>query len=112
MKRMAEQDFDAAFKQVDAILAPASPIPAPKLGENEVKVGGRLEPIRSLLVGVCRPANFAGLPAIAIPCGFTQGGLPVGLQLIGPRWGEATLLAIALAYEEATPWHERHPGLV
>jgi aspartyl-tRNA(Asn)/glutamyl-tRNA(Gln) amidotransferase subunit A len=111
VKRMLERDFDAAFKHVDAILAPASPIPAPRLGENEVEIAGVQEAVRSLLVGACRPANFTGHPALSVPCGFTSEGLPVGLQLIGPRWGEAALLAIALAYEEATPWHKRHPDL-
>jgi aspartyl-tRNA(Asn)/glutamyl-tRNA(Gln) amidotransferase subunit A len=58
-----------------------------------------------------RPANVSGHPAISIPCGFTPSGLPVGLQLIGPKWGEAKLLAIALAYEDATEWQARHPEL-
>jgi aspartyl-tRNA(Asn)/glutamyl-tRNA(Gln) amidotransferase subunit A len=53
---------------------------------------------------------MTGHPAISVPCGFTQAGLPMGLQLIGPRWGEARLLAIALAYEQATAWHQRHPA--
>jgi aspartyl-tRNA(Asn)/glutamyl-tRNA(Gln) amidotransferase subunit A len=112
VKRSLEKDFDAAFEQVDAILAPASPIPAPRIGENEAEVNGKKDTVRSLLVGMCRPANFTGLPAISVPCGFTSAGLPVGLQLIGPRWQEQTLLAIARLYEEATPWHEKHPDLV
>jgi aspartyl-tRNA(Asn)/glutamyl-tRNA(Gln) amidotransferase subunit A len=111
MKRMLERDFDGALDRVDAILAPASPIPAPRLGQNEVEIGGAKDSVRSLLVGASRPANFTGHPAISIPCGFTREGLPMGLQLIGPRWGEAGLLAIALAYEEAAPWHARHPDL-
>jgi aspartyl-tRNA(Asn)/glutamyl-tRNA(Gln) amidotransferase subunit A len=111
VKRRLERDFAAAFERVDAILAPASPIPAPRLGENEAEIGGAKESVRSLLVGVSRPANFTGYPAVSVPCGFTRAGLPVGLQLIGPRWGEPGLLAIALAYEEATPWHDRHPVL-
>lgn len=109
VKRALEKDFDDAFEKVDAILAPASPIPAPPLGTHEVELNGKKETVRALLVGMCRPANFTGLPAISIPCGFTSAGLPVGLQLIGPRWGEPKLLAIARAYEQATPWHERHP---
>jgi aspartyl-tRNA(Asn)/glutamyl-tRNA(Gln) amidotransferase subunit A len=111
MQRALKRDFDDTFERVDAILAPASPIKAPYLGQSEVAIDGRLESIRSLLVGVCRPANFTGHPAVSIPCGFTTAGLPVGLQLIGPRWGEAKLLALALAYEDATPWHEMHPRL-
>ncbi len=110
-KRALEEDFSAAFRQVDAILAPASPIPAPRIGQEETQIDKKIENVRSLLVGTSRPANFTGLPAISIPCGFTREGLPVGLQLIGPRWGEARLLAIALAYEEATEWHQKHPSL-
>jgi aspartyl-tRNA(Asn)/glutamyl-tRNA(Gln) amidotransferase subunit A len=111
VKRQAEASFDGAFGRVDAVLAPASPIPAPRLGESEVNIAGRTQAIRSALVGVSRPANVTGHPAISIPCGSTRTGLPVGLQLIGPRWGEARLLAIALAYEEATEWHKKRPEL-
>jgi Asp-tRNA(Asn)/Glu-tRNA(Gln) amidotransferase A subunit family amidase len=57
------------------------------------------------------PANLTGLPALSVPCGFTAAGLPVGLQLIGRRNTEATLLGIAGQYEQATPWHERRPEL-
>lgn len=104
-------EFDAAFEHFDAILAPASPIPAPRIGEKEVTVCGEMETVRSALVRVNRPANFTGHPAISIPCGFTSAGLPAGLQMIGPRWGERRLLSIAQAYEEATEWHRRHPSL-
>jgi aspartyl-tRNA(Asn)/glutamyl-tRNA(Gln) amidotransferase subunit A len=112
VKRMLRRDFDNAFERVDAILAPASAIPAPRLGENEVEIGGEKAAVRGLLVGASRPANFTGHPALAMPCGFTPAGLPVGLQLIGPRWGEASLLAIATAYEDVTLWHTRHPGVL
>ena len=111
VKRKVEQDFDSAFKHVDAILAPATPIAAPRIGENELMVAGEKETVRSALVRLNRPANLTGHPAIAIPCGFTRQGLPVGLQLIGPKWGEATLLVIAFAFEQATNWHTRHPEL-
>ncbi len=111
VKREVEQDFQDAFKRVDAILAPSVPIPAPRLGEKEITIEGEKETARSALVRMNRPANFTGHPAISIPCGFTREGLPVGLQLIGPYWGEARLLAIALAYEDATDWHNRRPEL-
>jgi aspartyl-tRNA(Asn)/glutamyl-tRNA(Gln) amidotransferase subunit A len=110
-KRELTQEFDAAFERYDAIVAPASPIPAPRIGEKEVVIAGDAETVRSALVRVNRPANFTGHPAISIPCGFTREGLPAGLQLIGPRWGEARLLSIALAYEDATEWHMRRPAL-
>ena len=109
VKRELEQDFDSAFKRVDAILAPAVPIAAPRIGEDELIIAGEKETVRSALVRLNRPANLTGHPAIAVPCGFTQEGLPIGLQLIGPKWGEVTLLAIAFAFEQATNWHTRHP---
>jgi aspartyl-tRNA(Asn)/glutamyl-tRNA(Gln) amidotransferase subunit A len=68
--------------------------------------------VRPALVGSCRPANFTGLPAISIPCGFTRDGLPIGLQLIGRAFDETTLLRIAFSYESANDWRERHPIFV
>jgi aspartyl-tRNA(Asn)/glutamyl-tRNA(Gln) amidotransferase subunit A len=56
-----------------------------------------------------RPVNVWGLPAISIPCGFTKAGLPIGLQIIGPHWGEARVLQLAHAYEQATEWHKQKP---
>lgn len=112
MKVEAEKDFLAAFERVDAIVAPSTPICAPRIGQQEVEIAGEKETVRSALVRMNRPANFTGHPAISIPCGFTREGLPAGMQLIGPRWSEARLLSIALAYEEATAWHRRHPDLV
>ena len=90
---------------------PTLPIAAPRIGEKEVIIGGEKETVRSALVRLNRPANLTGHPAISIPCGFTRGGLPIGLQLIGPHWSEARLLSIALAYEDATEWHKRRPQL-
>ncbi len=111
-RREVEEDFAAAFEQVDAIVAPTTPIAAPQIGAPEIRVAGQRETaVRAELLRMTRPANLTGLPAISIPCGFTREGLPVGLQLIGPRWSEARLLAMALAYEEATAWHQRHPNL-
>jgi aspartyl-tRNA(Asn)/glutamyl-tRNA(Gln) amidotransferase subunit A len=105
-------DFTRSLEQVDAILAPVSPIPAPRIGYSRVAVAGQPETtVRAELLRLTRPSNMTGLPAISIPCGFTSEGLPIGLQLIGPRWGERRLLVLARAYEEATDWHHRHPAL-
>ena len=111
-RRLVQADFDAALSEVDAIRAPTSPIPAPPIGERQVRVEGERETaVRAELLRMTRPSNLTGLPAISIPCGFTSDGMPIGMQLIGKRWGEAPLLAIALAYEEATEWHNHHPAL-
>lgn len=109
VKREVVKEFEAAYERVGAIIAPTLPIAAPRLGENELTVAGAKETVRSALVRMNRPANFTGIPAISLPCGFTRAGLPIGLQLIGPRWSEARLLAIAAAYEQATEWHKRRP---
>jgi aspartyl-tRNA(Asn)/glutamyl-tRNA(Gln) amidotransferase subunit A len=105
-------DFEAAFEEVDVILAPTAPISAPRVGETQVRVtGDRETATRAELLRLTRPSNISGMPAISVPCGFTREGLPVGMQLMGPRWGEARLLAIARAYEQATEWHKRRPNL-
>jgi aspartyl-tRNA(Asn)/glutamyl-tRNA(Gln) amidotransferase subunit A len=111
-KRAIAAEFDEAFERVDVIVAPATPISAPRIGATAIRVAGERETtVRAELLRMARPANISGHPAISVPCGFTSAGLPVGLQIIGPKWGEARLLAIALAYEEATEWHARHPKL-
>jgi aspartyl-tRNA(Asn)/glutamyl-tRNA(Gln) amidotransferase subunit A len=102
-------EFDAALAGVDAIVAPSAPITAPRIGESVVKIRGEEETVRSALVRVSRPANFTRHPAISIPCGFTEEGLPIGMQLIGRHWDEARLLEIAQFYESETDWHTRHP---
>jgi len=104
-------DFAAAFERVDAIVAPASIISAPFIGQTKVSLAGQDLPVRQVLLRAARPANAAGLPALAFPCGFTKQGLPVGLQLLGPRYSEARILGFAAAYEEVTDWHLRHPEL-
>ena len=69
-----------------------------------------LRPAELKLLRNTRPFNVWGLPAISVPCGFTQGGLPVGLQIAGPHWREDSVLQLAHAYEEATAWHKRRCG--
>ena len=112
-RREVIEDFQAAFERVDVILAPTSPITAPPVGEKQVRVAGERESsTRAELLRLTRPANITGMPALSIPCGFTHAGLPVGMQLMAPRWAEARLLAIAHTYEEATEWAKRHPSLL
>jgi aspartyl-tRNA(Asn)/glutamyl-tRNA(Gln) amidotransferase subunit A len=92
-------------------LAPGSAIPATPIGQSKVSIAGEDVGVRPTLLRTTRPANVTGLPAISFPCGFTREGLPVGLQLIGPRYSEARLLSVAAAYEEATKWHLRRPPI-
>jgi aspartyl-tRNA(Asn)/glutamyl-tRNA(Gln) amidotransferase subunit A len=96
---------------VDAIVAPTVPVPAPPIGAEYVRIEGEQIGVRPALVGMNRPANFTGLPAISVPCGFTRDGLPIGLQLIGRAFDETTLLQIAYSYERSHDWGARHPPL-
>jgi aspartyl-tRNA(Asn)/glutamyl-tRNA(Gln) amidotransferase subunit A len=108
--RRAKQEFQECGERIDAMLAPTVPIAAPRIGEARVKIAGVEEETRGALLRLCRPANLWGAPAISIPCGATQQGLPIGLQLVGFEGREAALLALARSYERATGWHERRPA--
>ena len=100
------RDYDRAFERVDAVAVPTSPTPAFKLGERVS------DPLQMYLADVFTvSANLAGLPAVSIPCGFTSNHLPIGLQLTGRRFDEATLLRLADAYERQTSWWREAPAL-
>ncbi len=105
VRTLIRQDFLNAYKEVDALITPTSPIPAFKIGEKSDPLALYLCDIYT--IGV----NLAGLPAISVPCGFTQGHLPIGVQLIGQPFQEANLLAIAHAYERAHDWGTKYPNL-
>ena len=104
-RTLIRRDFAEVFRTVDALVTPTSPVVAFPVGE---KTG---DPLQMYLIDVCTlPVNIAGLPALSVPCGFS-GGLPVGMQLIGPHLSEATLLQIGHAYEQATEWHRQRPPI-
>jgi aspartyl-tRNA(Asn)/glutamyl-tRNA(Gln) amidotransferase subunit A len=105
VRTLIRQDFLNAYREVDALLTPTSPVPAFKLGEKSDPLAMYLCDIYT--IGV----NLAGLPGMSVPCGFTKSGLPIGLQLIGQPFREADLLAIAQAYEQGHRWHMQHPEL-
>jgi aspartyl-tRNA(Asn)/glutamyl-tRNA(Gln) amidotransferase subunit A len=98
-------------EEVDVIVAPATPLVAPRVGELDVNVGGAMVPLRTAVVDANRPANFTGSPAIALPCGFSGEGMPIGMQLIGRRGGDGALLAIAREIEGAMEWSARRPKI-
>ena len=109
VRTLIRRDFTQAFEKVDAIVCPTSPEPAFKTGE---RTG---DPLKMYLADIFTIAtNLAGNPGISLPCGFaaTDGvQLPIGLQLIGKPFEEASLLNIAHAYEQSTDWHTRRPSL-
>lgn len=97
----AREEFGRALQAADVLLVPAVPIPAPKIGERETNIGGYEEAVYSALTRLNGPTNFTGLPSLSVPCGFTVAGLPVGLQLIGRSFDEATVYRYGYAYEQA-----------
>ncbi len=98
VRTLIKRDFDRAFENVDVILAPTSPTVAFRIGERAD------DPIQMYLADIFTiPANMAGLPGVAIPCGFSD-GLPVSLQVLGRAFGESAMLRAAHAYERATQW--------
>ena len=104
VRRLIAQDFSLAFEKCDVILGPTAPTTAFEIG---AKAG---DPVQMYLGDIFTiPAALAGLPALSIPCGFDEKGLPVGLQLMGEHFSEATLLGAAHRYQQATEWHKRIP---
>jgi aspartyl-tRNA(Asn)/glutamyl-tRNA(Gln) amidotransferase subunit A len=95
VRTLIKNDFEKAFRQVDLILTPTSPTAAFKIGEKIA------DPIKMYLSDIYTvPVNLAGLPALSMPCGAEAGGLPVGLQLIGPQFSEQLIFGAALNFEK------------
>jgi aspartyl-tRNA(Asn)/glutamyl-tRNA(Gln) amidotransferase subunit A len=104
IRRLIANDFTEAFKSCDVIMGPTSPSVAFPFGAKSA------DPVQMYLADIYTIAvNLAGLPGMSIPCGFGTGGMPVGLQLIGPWFGEARMLNAAHRYQAATDWHRRRP---
>ncbi len=105
----ARRNIAGAFADVDLLVTPATPMPAPAIADLKVN-SAALRPAELKLLRNTRPFNVWGLPAISVPCGFTKSGLPIGLQIAGPPWREDLVLRLAHAYEQATAWHKRRCG--
>jgi aspartyl-tRNA(Asn)/glutamyl-tRNA(Gln) amidotransferase subunit A len=97
------------FERFDLLAAPAMPVVAPPIGEETVTLHGAMLPYRLALIPFNSPWSLAGVPVASVPCGFVD-GLPVGLALVGRRYGDQTVLRAAHAYQQATDWHERRPA--
>ncbi|MBL8030660.1 MAG: Asp-tRNA(Asn)/Glu-tRNA(Gln) amidotransferase subunit GatA [Candidatus Doudnabacteria bacterium] len=115
VRRLIMNEFSEVFKNVDALVCPSSPNVAVKIG------GAKENPLFGYIADQLNiPSSLAGLPAISMPCGFgmpsdgeapSMDGLPVGLQVIGPQWGEQTVFNIGYAYQQETDWHRKYPGV-
>ena len=99
------------FEEFDILVGPTLPITAHAIGAGEVQIGDVTLASTPALTQYTRPFNLNGNPAVTVPCGFSDEGLPIGLQLGGRPFEEGTTLRAAYAYEQATVWHKRRPPL-
>ncbi|MCH8813915.1 MAG: amidase [Chloroflexi bacterium] len=95
---------EQVFSQVDVLACPTTAVSAPAIDQSELSTTFNL-------IRLTNPLNLLGTPCVSLPCGFTKAGLPIGLQLVGRWFDEATVLRAAFAYEQATDWHKRRPAL-
>ncbi|MDI6606035.1 MAG: amidase family protein, partial [Candidatus Omnitrophota bacterium] len=106
VRTLIKQDFDHVFAQFHCILTPTSPTPAFKIGERKD------DPLKMYLSDIYTiSVNLAGIPAISLPCGFTKGSLPIGLQIMARPFDEEMLFRVAHTYEQNTDWHKMKPKL-
>jgi aspartyl-tRNA(Asn)/glutamyl-tRNA(Gln) amidotransferase subunit A len=116
VQRLIKEEYARVLQEVDVLITPTAPVPAPPIGAKTVTLGGSAHAVRGPGSGMISrntsPSNATGLPAISVPCGFTAAGLPIGLQCIARPFEEALLFQVAHAYEAVSPAHGRLPGLV
>jgi aspartyl-tRNA(Asn)/glutamyl-tRNA(Gln) amidotransferase subunit A len=116
VQRIIKQEYVRVLQDVDFLVTPSSPVAAWRIDAETVTIDGVEYPTRGLGSGMTSrctsPSNATGLPAMSIPCGFTQSGLPIGLQLIGRAFEEPLLYQVAYAYEKVSPARERRPAIV
>jgi aspartyl-tRNA(Asn)/glutamyl-tRNA(Gln) amidotransferase subunit A len=101
----------SALETVDVLVTATSPITAPRIGQELITYGGSEDSVMGAMIRCTAPFNATHLPALAQPCGFTRGGLPISLQIAGRPLDEATVLRVGHTYEQATEWHLRTPPL-
>lgn len=111
LRRIAWREFASLWQRADCLLTPTTPIPAPRIGQTQVEFDGVSEDVRLAATRYVRAINLLGWPALSMPCGFSAAGLPLGLQILGKPFGEALILRVGAALEDATDFHRRRPPL-
>ena len=110
LRRIYCREFSKLWSEVDCIFTPATPTPAPKVGQTKMQVGATEEDVRLATTRLMRGINVLGIPALSIPCGFTKAGLPIGLQILGAPRAEEMILRVGAAIEDATGVVGRRPA--
>ena len=116
VQRIIKEDHARVLQEVDFLVTPTAPVAAWRIDSETVSLGGAEYPVRgpgSGMTSRCTsPSNATGLPAMSLPCGFTQGGLPIGLQLIGRPFEEQLLFQVAFGYESVSPYRDSRPPVM
>ncbi len=110
LRRGLIESFREAFRRVDCLVGATVPSLPPRVGQGHLSINGEQEPIVENLVRMNAPQNVAGVPALALPCGFSRDGLPLSMQLIAGFNQEASLFALGHWYQQRTNWHSRQPS--
>jgi Asp-tRNA(Asn)/Glu-tRNA(Gln) amidotransferase A subunit family amidase len=100
-----------AFGKIDVLVTPGLPVTAARAGQTTYRIGDHDEPLFRAHARFNCPFNLSGMPAATIPCGFAPNGMPIGIQIVGKPFDEATTLRVADAFQRATDWHKRRPPL-
>jgi aspartyl-tRNA(Asn)/glutamyl-tRNA(Gln) amidotransferase subunit A len=108
-RTLIRNEVDGLLAPLDVLLAPTTPVAATPVGQNEVMLNGQPQDVRASLIRFTRIFNLSGHPVASVPCGFTPDGLPIGMQIVGRPFDEATVLRAADAYQRATDWKSRRP---
>ncbi len=111
IRRKIQENFARAFQKFDVLVTPQLPVTAPRLDQTTVSFGKKAEAVPSALTRFTRIYNLIGIPSLSVPCGFSSSGMPIGLQIAGPPFGEAAVLRVGFAYEKNTPWKEKYPEI-
>ena len=111
IRSLIQKEFRDAMTQADVLVMPNNAVPAPRIGEKTIRVRGKEVWVMALQPSLTIPHNLTGAPALTLPCGFAASGLPVGLQIVGRPFDDATVLRVGHAYEQSTEWHRRRPAI-
>ena len=107
IRRMVRDEFLSIFQKVDVFITPTTPMTATKIGSMKCEIEGKEEDLHDNIIRFTAPFNVIGAPVLALPCGFSNGGLPIGMQIVGDVWDESTIIQVGYAYQQLTDWHER-----
>lgn len=111
VRQLMQREWSKIYEGIDVLIAPSVPATAAPTGIESMTLGGQEIPLSAVYVGLSAPANITGMPALAVPCGFSSSGLPVSFQAIARPFDEAMALRVGDAYQRMTSWHENHPPI-